>query len=197
LSEAPVDTEVIARTVVWARAGAATSNSNAALTFIAVSNDDEWLRAARRVLVNRPGVIGLVSVGDPLDSTAVSRHLAGAMSRLTGKRIGLIPQWRSWGPAPVAEERASGLVEISPAAPRRPDAIEAVTVLSSVVAQARVAFPHLVVDLAELPLRHPATLASADVLVTVASSGGVREEHLLAVERLLPEDRNLGVMLID
>jgi hypothetical protein len=162
-----------------------------------VSNDDEWLRTARRVLVNRPGVIGLVSVGDALDSTAVSRRLAGAMSRLTGKRIGLIPQWRAWGPVPAAEERASGLVEISPAAPRRADAIEAVAVLSSVVAQARIAFPHLVIDLAELPLRHPATLTSADVLVTLAASGGVREDHLLAMERLLPEDRHLGVMLID
>jgi hypothetical protein len=54
-----------------------------------------------------------------------------------------------------------------------------------------------VIDLSGLPLRHPATLSCADALVTLAASGGVREDHLLAVERLLPIDRNLGVMLID
>src|SRR5688572_3692130 len=89
LSEAPVATEVTARTVVWACASAGQS-SRAALTLIAVSNDDdEWLRTARRVLVNRPGAVGLLSVGAPVDSTEVSQRLAAAMARLTGKRIGL------------------------------------------------------------------------------------------------------------
>src|SRR5215212_6281402 len=84
LSEAPAATEVMARTVVWACPEAGHESSRAALTLMAVSNDDEWLRTARRVLVNRPGVVGLLSIGAPVDSTEVSRRLAEAMARLTG-----------------------------------------------------------------------------------------------------------------
>src|SRR2546429_6383303 len=103
LSEAPVATEVIARTEVWARAAAGSSEQRAALTLIAVSHDDEWLRTARRVLAGRPETIGLISVGAAVDTSAVSLRLAKAMHRLTGQNIGLIPHWRAW-------RRAAGAV---------------------------------------------------------------------------------------
>jgi hypothetical protein len=165
---------------------------------IAVSNDDEWLRTARRVLVNRPGAVGLLSVGAPVDSTEVSRRLAAAMARLTGKRIGLFPHWRCWGAAAgVVSVLPTDVVVLSPPAPGGEDPVAAVAVLEDAVAHARLGFAHLVIDLAGLPVRYPPTLACADVLVTLAAPGGVREEHLLALERLLPVDRNLGVMLID
>jgi hypothetical protein len=120
------------------------------------------------------------------------------MARLTGGRIGLFPQWRLWGPtAGVAELLSPEVVVLSPGNPGGDDPVAAVAALETAVAHARRAFPHVLLDLAGLPLRHPPTLACADVLVTVAASGGVREEHLLALGRLLPDERNLGVMLID
>jgi hypothetical protein len=81
--------------------------------------------------------------------------------------------------------------------PAQNDVLEALAALQAWVPRARERLAHVVIDLSGLPLRHPATLSCADALVTLAASGGVREEHLLAVERLLPIDRNLGVMLID
>jgi len=166
---------------------------------IAVSNDDdEWLRTARRVLVNRPGAVGLLSVGAPVDSDEVSRRLAAAMARLTGKNIGLFPHWRSWGASGgVVSMLPTGVVVLSPPAPGGDDPVAAVTALESAVAHARLNFAHLLIDLAGLPLRYPPTLTCADVLVTLVAPGGVREEHLLALDRLLPGERNLGVMLID
>lgn len=162
-------------------------------------DDDEWLRTARRVLVNRPGAVGLVSVGAAVDTTAVSRQLARAMARLTGQSIGVFPHWRLWGQisgvAQVIPGAGGNVVVLSPLA--ESDPLVAATALATAVAHARINFAHLVVDLAGLPLRHPATLACADAIVTVAAAGGVREDHLLAIERLLPGDRNLGVMLID
>jgi len=185
---------VIARTEVWARAAAGSSEQRAALTLIAVSHDDEWLRTARRVLAGRPETIGLISVGAAVDTSAVSLRLAKAMHRLTGQNIGLIPHWRAWRRAAGAVERAAVMV-LTPAAQN--DVLEALAALDTMVARARSRFAHLLIDLAGLPLRHPATLSCADALVTLAASGGVRAEHLLAVERLLPGERNLGVMLID
>jgi hypothetical protein len=154
---------------------------------------------ARRVLLNKPVAVGLISVGSPIDTTAVSRQLARAMGRLTGRSIGVFPHWRAWretaGVAEVLRSDGGDVVVISPTA--ETDPVVAVSALETAVASARINFAHLVVDLAGLPLRHPATLACVDAIVTLAAPGGVREEHLLAVERLLPEDRNLGVVLID
>jgi hypothetical protein len=116
------------------------------------------------------------------------------MNRLTGELIALFPRWRNWRRDGGAIERA-GVVVLHP--PAQPDVAGALTELEAAVARARARFTHVLIDLAGLPLRHPATLRCADALVTVAASGGVREDHLLAVERLLPVDRNLGVMLID
>jgi hypothetical protein len=165
---------------------------------IAVSNDDEWLRTARRVLVNRPAVVGLLSLGAPPDTTAVSRRLAAAMARLTGQRIGLFPHWRLWVPTiGVTEVLSAEVVVLSPGVAAGDDPVAAVAALEAAVTHARSSFPHLLLDLAGLPLRHPPTLVCADVMVTLAASGGVREEHLLALERLLPGDRNLGVVLVD
>jgi hypothetical protein len=162
-------------------------------------HDDEWLRMARRILVNRPAVVGLISVGAAVDTTAVSRRLAGAMSRLTGQAIGLFPHWRCWretaGVAEVLASETGQVVVLSP--PAETDALVAVAALQAAITHGRLSFAHLLIDLADLPLRHPATLACADAIVTLAASGGVREDHLMAVERLLPDDRNLGVMLID
>lgn len=97
--------------------------------------------------------------------------------------------------AEVIRSESGNVVVLSPLA--ESDALVAATALETAVAQARINFAHLVVDLAGLPLRHPSTLACADALVTVAAAGGVREDHLLALDRILPSDRNLGVMLID
>jgi hypothetical protein len=115
------------------------------------------------------------------------------MNRLTGARIALIPRWQDWRRDAGVIERA-GVVVLHP--PAQDDAPGALAELESVVSGARTRFAHVVIDLAGLPLRHPATLRCADALVTLAASGGVREDHLLAVEGLLPVDRNLGVMLI-
>jgi hypothetical protein len=148
--------------------------------------------------MNRPGAIGLLSVGSPVDSTEVSRRLAAAMARLTGKSIGLFPHGRSWGAtAGVVEVLPTNVVVLSPPAPGGDDRVAAVAALEEAVGHARLSFAHLLLDLADLPVRHPPTLACADVLVTLVAPGGVREEHLLALERLLPGERNLGVMLID
>jgi hypothetical protein len=129
----------------------------------------------------------------------VGRHLGQAMVRLTGQSIGLFPHWRRWtdtaGVSEVLSADGGDVVVLSPAAERDP--LAALGLLVPALARARHAFAHLLVDLGELPLRHPDTLACVDAIVTVAASGGVREEHLLAVERLLPSDRNLGVVLID
>jgi hypothetical protein len=195
LSDAPVESEVIARTDVCARAAAGSSAIKATLTLIAVSDDDdEWLRSARRVLVNRPGTIGLIPLGKAVDSPSVSLRLAAAMNRLTGQLIGLFPRWRDWRRDGGAIERA-GVAVLHP--PAQSDLAAALAALEEGVARARVRFAHVVIDLAGLPLRHPTTLGCADVLVTLAASGAVREDHLLAIERLLPDDRHLGVMLID
>jgi hypothetical protein len=161
---------------------------------ITVSHEDEWLRGARRVLLNRPGTVGLLSVGEAVDSAAVALRLAAAMNRLTGERIGLFPRWRDWRRDGRAIERA-GVMVLSPPAQR--DLVAALAALNAAVAGARTRFAHVLIDLAGLPLRHPTTLGCADALITLAASGRVREDHLLAVERLLPDDRNLGVMLID
>src|SRR5688500_3536576 len=116
MSDAPLATVVMARTVVWACASegstsAASSSAASAsaatitqrtrsiaapprrLILIVVNSEDfdEWLRTARRILAGRPQTIGLLSVGTPpLDSAAVSKRLAHAMSRLVGQAVGLI-----------------------------------------------------------------------------------------------------------
>jgi hypothetical protein len=98
----------------------------------------------------------------------------------------------------VAEVLASdsgNVVVLSP--PAESDTLVAMAVLATAVAQARLSFQHLVVDLAGLPLRHPGTLACVDTVVTVAAAGGVREDDVGRVERMVPEARNLGVMLIE
>jgi hypothetical protein len=129
-----------------------------------------------------------------VDTTGVSLRLASAMHRLTGQIIGLIPHWRAWrrNPEVVAH---TGVMVVSP--PGQNDVQDALAALESAVTRARPRFAHLVIDLAGLPLRHPTTLSCADALVTLAASGGIREDRLLAIERMLPGDRNLGVMLID
>jgi hypothetical protein len=169
------------------------------------NDEEEWLRTARRVLVNRPQVVGLISVGEPVDTGAVARELALAISRLSGQAVGLFPSWRLWpdtaGVSEVLSSDTAQVVVLSPPteidAGGELDVLVALSSLDAAVAHARRSFPHLVVDLGGLPLRHPATLACADAIVTVVASGGVRAEHLLAVERLLPGPQNLGVMLID
>ena len=171
------------------------------LTFWGVENggEDEWLRVARRVLAQRPAVIGLVAVGAPLDTSAVARQLARAMARLTGLAIGVFPHWRCWrqtaGVAEVVPADSGDVVVLSPTA--ETDGLVAAAALETTVARASQSFAHLVVDLSGLPLRHPATLGSVDAIVTVAVAGGVREDHLLALGRVLPSERNLGVMLIE
>ena len=194
LSEPPAATEVIARTELCAWAAAGSSEHRVTLTLIAVSHDDDWLRTARRVLADRPDTVGLLSVGKAVDTGAVSLRLAAAMNRLTGQTIGLIPHWRAWRRRPEVVSRP-GVMVVSP--PAQNGVLEALAALESAVARARPRFAHLVIDLAGLPLRHPTTLSCADALVTLAASGGVREERLLAVERMLPGDRNLGVVLIE
>jgi hypothetical protein len=160
-----------------------------------VTNEDEWLRTARRVLERRPAVVGLVALGAPVESTAVARRLAEAMNRLTGQGIALIPHWRSWRLGGSDRAPDPAVTELVP--PPTHDALAAVAALEQVIAAARQSFFHVVVDLAGLPLRHPATLACVDAIAVVAAPGGVREEHLVALERLVPSDRNLGVMLVD
>jgi hypothetical protein len=135
-----------------------------------------------------------------MDTTAVSRRLTEAMARLTGRAIGLFPQWRGWretaGATEVIPAPGGGqVVVLSP--PAENDPLVAATALGPAVARSRASFAHVVVDLAGLPLRHPATLGCTDALVTIATSGGLREEHVHALDRLLPPDRNLGVVLVE
>jgi hypothetical protein len=86
-------------------------------------------------------------------------------------------------------------VVLSPPAERDP--VAAIAALDAAIAHARRSFAHLVVDLAGLPLRHPATLACVDAVAVIARSGGLRDDQLAAVAQLVPPDRHLGVMLVD
>jgi hypothetical protein len=166
---------------------------------MAMSNDDEWLRTARRVLTSRPAVLGLLARGAALDTDAVARRLAQAMGRLTGQSIGLFPHRRLWretaGVAEVLASDAGNVVVLSP--PAEADPVAAIGALETAIGHARRSFAHLVVDLNGLPLRHPGTLACVDAVAVVARSGGVREDQLAYVEHLLPPERHLGVMLVD
>jgi hypothetical protein len=160
-------------------------------------NDDEWLRTARRVLVNGPQVIGLLAVGT-VDTAAVAGRLAEAINRLTGELIGLVPHWRRWGQRALEGEGGRpnpAVVRLTP--PAETEVLAALPALEEIIGRARPRFSYLIVDLAGLPLRHPTTVGCADAIVTVAPSGALREEHLRILDRAVPDERNLGVMLVD
>jgi hypothetical protein len=166
---------------------------------MAMSNDDEWLRTARRVLTGQPGTLGLLARGAAVDTTAVSRRLAQAMGQLTGRSIGLFPHRSLWrqtaGVAEVVASEAGNVVVLSPPAERDP--VAAIEALGTAIAHARRSFAHLLVDLAGLPLRHPGTLACVDAVAVIARPGGMRDDQLALVEQLLPPERHLGVLLVD
>jgi hypothetical protein len=165
-----------------------------------VKADDphEWIQMARRILRRKPQVIGLVSLGRQVDSGDVSRRLGRAMAVLTGEVIGVFDSWTRWRGATarfaLPERATDGVVILPP--PAEDDSVLAALELEREVAEARRSFANLIVDLHGLPLRHPATLACADVLVTAASAGQVRDRQLSTLRRLLPAERNLGVLLV-
>jgi hypothetical protein len=159
---------------------------------------EEWLRMARRVLRRRPQAVGLVPLGRQVDSAAISRRLGRALAVLTGEVVGVFDSWRRWrGTATnfvLPESATDGVVVLPP--PVETDGVLAAFALEEAVMDARASFATLVVDLGGLPLRHPSTIACADVLVTAANAGQVRERQLHTLRRVLPDDRNLGVLLI-
>jgi hypothetical protein len=97
--------------------------------------------------------------------------------------------------AEVLASDAGDVVVLSP--PAESDVLVAMAALETAVSQARLSFQHLVIDLAGLPLRHPGTLGCVDTVLTVAAAGGVREDEVGRLERMVPGERNLGVVLIE
>jgi hypothetical protein len=162
----------------------------------------ECTRIARRLVDDGRRIIGLLPASDRVSLPAIAIQLARALHELLGRPVALVDAGGTW-PVRVPPPREAafaaswivdGLALLTPRPAAGPG--ELALRLGPVLGGGDVAA--FVVDLSGLTAagEHVAAMALCDAVATVARAGQTRERELLRAIADVPEDRNLGVLLV-
>lgn len=165
-------------------------------------------RIARRLAASRTKIIGLVPADDRVAVPPVAIQLGHALCDLTGATVAVVD----------ANVRYPGLSRIAGAAsdtsfyatrwirgslalltpPRAERAGEIVPQLARLLLDGIDLFAHVLCDLTGLELlgEHASAAACMDGVILVARAHRTREADLLALRRLMPPERLMGVLLV-
>ena len=168
----------------------------------------EAIRIARRLQAGGAKAIGFVPSDDDVAIPPVLVQIGAALCDLTGATIAVVdanvryPGLRALVDDAVTEQvfstrwLAGSLALLSPARVER--AGEVVPALARLLLDGADLFAHILCDLTgfELIGEHASAAACMDAVVVVGRAHKSREDDLLALARLMPPDRFLGVLLV-
>ena len=168
-------------------------------------------RIARQIRQDKLRVVGFVPSDDEVAVPPVLVHLGLALCNLTGGTVAVVDaNVRYPGLAQVSRGRETdrdgsvftthwlrgSLALLSP--PRAERAGEVVPQLARVLLEGAELFAHVLVDLTgfELLGEHASAAACMDAVAIVSRAHHTREQELLALSRLMPQNRFMGVLLV-
>lgn len=171
----------------------------------------ECIRIARRMHLSGNKVIGFIPATALVAVPPVLIQLGIALTELTGSTIGVVDANVRWpGLAGLAGDAATdsddsvfktnwirgSLALLSP--PRSEQAGEAVPQLARLLLSGCDLFAHVLVDLTGFDLlgEHASAAACMDSVVLVARTLKTREQHLLTMQKAVPRNRFMGVLLV-
>lgn len=170
----------------------------------------DWLRVAHRLIGQGKQRVGLLSAVSDLELGPLVIDLGAGLAQLSGASVVVIDAAASWPvwstPSPdegrmdhVRGRWTSGGTVLLAAPLTRPGHGEGAASIEPLLRYAAPRARHVVVDLAGLqPNReHLSTLSKLDGALVVVRAGATREKPLLELTRDLPEDKNLGVLLLE
>ena len=196
--------------------GPAADSDDAVLDAIGIKTADGELKAAcarvaRRIHAERLRVVGFVPSNDQVAVPPVIIQLGLALCELTGATVAVVdanvryPGLGALNKDKETDHDASvfstrwlrgSLALISP--PRVEHAGEVVPQLARVLLDGSDLFAHVLVDLTgfELLGEHGSAAACMDAVALVGLAHHTRENELLALAPLMPQDRFLGILLV-
>lgn len=171
----------------------------------------EATRVARRLHAGRTRVVGLVPADARVAVPPVALQIGQALCELTGATIAVVDvNVRYPGLSQLARGASTdhdesvystrwlrgSLALLTP--PRAERAGEIVPQLARLLLDGIDLFEHVLCDLTGLELvgEHASAAACMDGVIVVARAHATREEPLLAMQRAMPRDRFLGVLLV-
>ncbi|GAB4538229.1 MAG: hypothetical protein Tsb0020_52480 [Haliangiales bacterium] len=171
----------------------------------------ECIRIARRMHLSRNKVIGFIPATDDVAVPPLAIQLGIALTELTGATIAMVDANVRWpGLAGLTDDSDSGdqgsvyktkwvrgsLALLTP--PRSEQAGEAVPQLARLILSGVDLFEHILVDLTGFDLlgEHASAAACMDTTVLVGRAKKTREGQLLAMEKAMPKNRFMGVLLV-
>lgn len=168
----------------------------------------EAIRIARRLHASNAKAIGFVPADRDVAVPPVLVQIGAALCDLTGATIAVVDaNVRYPGLRGLAEDDegdevfttrwlAGSLALLSPRRVER--AGEVVPALARLLLQGADLFAHILCDLTgfELIGEHASAAACMDAVVLIGRAHKSREDELLALARLMPKDRFLGVLLV-
>ena len=171
----------------------------------------ECIRIARRMHLSGNKVFGFIPVEDRIAVPPVMIQLGMALTEITGSTIAVVDANVRWpGLAGLTEgdrPTASGsifrtnwvrgsLALLSP--PRSERAGEAVPQLARLLLEGNELFAHVLVDLTGFDLlgEHASAAACMDSVILLARTLKTRESHLLMMQKAVPKNRFMGVLLV-
>jgi hypothetical protein len=168
----------------------------------------ECTRIARRLSASRTKIIGLVPADDRVAIPPLAIHIGNALCDLTGATVAVVDaNVRYPGLSQLAGERGDAsiystrwlrgsLALLTP--PHAERSGEIVPQLARLLLEGVDVFAHVLCDLTGLELagEHASAAACMDAVIVVASTHRTREDDLLALRRLMPAERFLGVLLV-
>lgn len=179
----------------------------------------ECVRIARRLHLSRRKSIGFVPATDDVAVPPVAIQLGMALTELTGATIAVVDANVRWpGLAGLAEPQdgsagrgqtssldgsvfhtrwvRGSLALLTP--PHAERAGEIVPQLARLLLDGTDLFAHVLVDLTGLDLlgEHASAAACMDGAILVGRARKTREEHLLLMEKAMPANRFMGVLLV-
>jgi len=171
----------------------------------------ECIRIARRMYLSGNKVIGFIPTADDIAVPPVLIQLGIALTELTGSTIGVVDANVRWpGLAGLVDDDAGepadtvfrtnwvrgSLALLTP--PRSEQAGEAVPQLARLLLDGCDLFAHVLVDLTGFDLlgEHASAAACMDTVVLLARARRSREHHLLTMQKAVPKNRFMGVLLV-
>lgn len=172
----------------------------------------ECIRISRRIHLSRSKVIGFIPATDDVAVPPVIIQLGVALTELTGATIAVVDANVRWpglaGLAADDDEQHNAasvfrtrwlrgsLALLTP--PRSEQAGEAVPQLARLLLSGTDLFEHILVDLTGFDLlgEHASAAACMDTTVLVGRAHETRERHLLTMEKAVPRNRFMGVLLV-